>query len=108
MRLIEEKKDIFIVDFDKYTIAHCISQDCKMGAGIAVPIKNKYKLHKLYKIVDTYPTCVFHNYVFNGILVSILLPFFKISTCVHGFRIIPYHMIPLLFRFFFKPMLSKT
>lgn len=65
MKLIEKKKDIFKVNFDNFTIVHCISYDCKMGYGIAVPIKKKFKLNNLYKYVDKYPTCVFYNNVLN-------------------------------------------
>ena len=35
MILKEEKRNLFEVD-DKYYLAHCISEDCAMGAGIAV------------------------------------------------------------------------
>ncbi|MBA42542.1 MAG: hypothetical protein CMF62_00845 [Magnetococcales bacterium] len=65
MKIVEEKRDIFNIDFDKYKIVHCISYDCKMTLGIAVPIKKKFKLYKLYEKVDKYPTCVFHNNVLN-------------------------------------------
>jgi len=65
MKLFEEKKDIFTVDFNEYTIVHCISYDCKMGAGIAVPIKKYFNLHGINKYVTTYPTCVYYNSVLN-------------------------------------------
>ena len=35
-------QDLMTVD-TKYVICHCISADCAMGAGVVVPIKNKYK-----------------------------------------------------------------
>ena len=43
MKIIEEKYDLFKVSND-YTLVHCISQDCAMGAGISVEFEIKYKL----------------------------------------------------------------
>jgi hypothetical protein len=69
MKYTEEPKDLFSVDFKKWTPAHCISLDCKMGAGIAVPVKKKFNLSGLYDVVDElgleYPVCVHHNGVYN-------------------------------------------
>lgn len=42
MRLIEEKGDLFKLD-TKYALAHCISLDCAMGAGIAVEFDKNFK-----------------------------------------------------------------
>ena len=61
----EERKNLFSVDFKEWTPAHCISFDCKMGAGIAVPMKKKFNLGGLYKVVEKYPTSIYHNKVFN-------------------------------------------
>lgn len=38
MEFTEIKKDLFTMD-DAYCLAHCISSDAKMGAGIAVEFK---------------------------------------------------------------------
>ena len=65
MTFKEEHRDLFSVDFKKYTLAHCISVDCKMGAGIAVPIKKKFKLGGLQKLVEGIGTAVYHNGVYN-------------------------------------------
>ena len=65
MKFIEEKRDIFTVNFDKYYIGHCISFDCNMSLGIAKPIKKKFELNNLYKHVNSFPTCILHNRVFN-------------------------------------------
>ena len=69
MIMKEEKRDLFDVDTYEYAIAHCISSDCKMGAGIAVPIKKRFKLNGLDKIYPPekrkHPTCIYHNGVFN-------------------------------------------
>lgn len=46
----EKYEDLFNINFDEYTPAHCISADCKMGAGIAVPIKKKFKLGEIKQI----------------------------------------------------------
>ena len=50
MNYKEERRDLFSVNFKEYAIAHCISADCKMGAGIAVPIKEKFKLNGMINI----------------------------------------------------------
>ena len=44
---------------------HCNSQDCKMGAGIAVPMKKEYHLAGLKEIVDKFPDCVYYHNVLN-------------------------------------------
>ena len=65
MILKEEKRNLFEVD-DKYYLAHCISSDCKMGAGIAVDFQNKFKLrNKLLKYDTKHPTCIQIGRVFN-------------------------------------------
>jgi len=46
MELIELKKDLFTMP-DEYFLAHCISADAKMGAGIAVLFRKKFKLSSL-------------------------------------------------------------
>jgi hypothetical protein len=64
----EEHRDLFSVDFKKYTPAHCISSDCRMGAGIAVPMRKKFGLSRLVDFSDAvlkHPTCIFHNDVYN-------------------------------------------
>ena len=43
MNFIEEKGNLFDVD-DKYYLVHCISADCKMGAGIAVEFQKRFDL----------------------------------------------------------------
>jgi O-acetyl-ADP-ribose deacetylase (regulator of RNase III) len=66
----EEHGDLFNTNFKEYTPAHCISADCKMGAGIAVPMKKKFKLGGLKNILEKQITllpafCVYHNGVLN-------------------------------------------
>lgn len=46
MELIEIKRDLFTMP-DSYYLAHCISADAKMGAGIAVQFKKRFKLSSL-------------------------------------------------------------
>lgn len=46
MELKEIKKDLFTMS-QEYFLAHCISADAKMGAGIAVQFKKRYKLASL-------------------------------------------------------------
>ena len=68
MILKEEKRNLFTVD-DKYYFAHCISSDCKMGAGIAVDFQNKFHLRNALLEYDEeirkHPTCILVNKVFN-------------------------------------------
>lgn len=51
MTLTEEKRDLFSVD-DSYFVAHCISSDIKMGAGIAPLIDTafgvKSRMERMY------------------------------------------------------------
>jgi hypothetical protein len=66
----EEKKDLFTVDFKEWTPAHCISRDCKMGAGIAVPMKKMFKLNSLINVIEKMGNvkvgeCIYYNGVFN-------------------------------------------
>ncbi|WP_243644230.1 hypothetical protein [Paenibacillus pinisoli] len=46
MEFIEIKKDLFSMA-DEYFLAHCISSDAKMGAGIAVEFRKRFKLKSL-------------------------------------------------------------
>lgn len=46
MDLIELRKDLFTMP-DEYFLAHCISADAKMGAGIAVLFRKKFRLSSL-------------------------------------------------------------
>ncbi|MED1125203.1 macro domain-containing protein [Bacillus atrophaeus] len=41
----ERQQDLFKVG-EGYYLAHCISRDCKMGAGIAVLFENKFKMRE--------------------------------------------------------------
>lgn len=50
----EVYRDLFTVDND-YFLAHCISADARMGAGIAVQFKKKFKLGQLQKIAEHAP-----------------------------------------------------
>lgn len=50
MNYKEIKGDLFKVDND-YFLAHCISADAKMGAGIAVEFKRRFKLGSFQKYV---------------------------------------------------------
>lgn len=47
MILNEKKGDLFELD-DKYVLAHCISEDCAMGAGIAIEFQKRYRNMKSY------------------------------------------------------------
>ena len=47
MKFNEQKGNLFELD-KKYSLTHCISQDCAMGAGIAVQFDKKFKGMKDY------------------------------------------------------------
>lgn len=66
MKLIEKKMNLFEVD-NKYYLAHCISADYALGAGIAVEFQKKYHLKNLLNQIGNhkYPSCIFINPVFN-------------------------------------------
>ncbi len=68
MNYIEEKRDLFIID-DKYYLAHCISKDAKMGAGIAVEFRKRYpeleSLSKNWRHENNIGECRLVNKVFN-------------------------------------------
>ncbi|GKU76170.1 macro domain-containing protein [Paenibacillus sp. L3-i20] len=54
MNFKEIKKDLFALS-DDYYLAHCISSDAKMGAGIAVEFKKKFKLKSLQDMANNNP-----------------------------------------------------
>lgn len=52
MKYEEIKQDLFEVS-DEYYLAHCISSDAKMGAGIAVQFKKRFDLKNTTRIGNT-------------------------------------------------------
>lgn len=48
MIINEQKGNLFELDTKKYAFAHCISQDCAMGAGIAVVFDKNFRGMKNY------------------------------------------------------------
>ena len=40
LQYLEQSQDLFVVD-KGYVLAHCVSQDCKMGAGIALEFRKR-------------------------------------------------------------------
>lgn len=70
MVLTEIKQNLFTVD-KKYYLAHCISADAAMGAGIAVEFVKKYpEIKYLRKRQNTVGDCVLVDRVFNLITKS--------------------------------------
>lgn len=63
-----EKRDLFTVG-DEYYLAHCISSDCAMSAGIAVEFQKRFHLrNKLLNHLEVdreHPTCLKVGRVFN-------------------------------------------
>lgn len=60
----EEKRDLFTVS-DDYYLAHCISADFKLGAGIAVEFDKRFNMrYKLfYEFPDGYINIMDHYHV---------------------------------------------
>ena len=52
------QKDLFTIE-DNYYLAHCISADFALGAGIAKTFNSKYNMR--FKLFNNYP-----NYVYRG------------------------------------------
>lgn len=50
----EEKQDLFTVD-ESYALAHCISADFALGAGIAVEFNQRFNMKK--KLYEKRPDC---------------------------------------------------
>jgi len=46
MKYLEIHRDVFTMD-EKYFLAHCISSDAKMGAGVAIKFNREFKLSHL-------------------------------------------------------------
>lgn len=65
MIIKEEKCNLFNVD-DKYKLAHCISEDLKLGAGIALEFQKRFNLRgELLKYNIEFPACVQIGRVYN-------------------------------------------
>lgn len=61
----ERQQDLFKVD-DSFHLAHCISRDCKMGAGIAVLFEERFNLRStLLRQRRNNPDCIQVGRVFN-------------------------------------------
>lgn len=66
MTIVEEKRDLFTVSND-YVLAHCISADYALGAGIALEFQSRFGLreHLKWQGDNTYPSVIFINGVYN-------------------------------------------
>jgi len=63
------QQNLFEVD-KRYHLAHCISSDCKMGAGIALEFQRRFNLRdnlmdKYTKEELNHPACILDGNVFN-------------------------------------------
>lgn len=66
--MVEVVKGDLLRQAGKWTIAHCVGADGRMGAGVAVPIKKKYDLWDFGKLNYNYRipgTAVWYQQVFN-------------------------------------------
>ena len=62
MTLKEIRGNLFEYTTDRIPV-QCISQDCKMGAGIAVDMRKQFKLGSL--TADKFPDCIYYHGVLN-------------------------------------------
>jgi hypothetical protein len=63
--ITERKMNLFDVS-DDYCLAHCISADCKLGAGIAVTFERKFHLRSQLNLAPrVFPSVVRTGKVFN-------------------------------------------
>lgn len=67
MRLIEEQGDLFELD-TSYALAHCISLDCAMGAGIAVEFDKRFKgmKNECLRCINQYGLSFPNIFIFEG------------------------------------------
>lgn len=65
MTLLHKKMDLFLCT--DYPLAHCISADYALGAGIARDFERRFHLRKVLEVVGshTYPDCIKTGNVFN-------------------------------------------
>lgn len=98
MILNEKKGNLFELD-DKYVLAHCISEDCAMGAGIAVEFQKKFKgmkgylLETIEQVPKEYPCTILYPFgkqqVFNLITKKKYWhkpTYDSIEKCIHQMR----------------------
>ena len=67
MRYNEQKGNLFELD-KKYALAHCISLDCAMGAGIAVEFNKRFRgmKNECMRHVDKYELSFPNIFMFEG------------------------------------------
>ncbi len=67
MHMFEIRGDLFQKADAKSYMAHCISRDCKLGAGIAVDFDKKYNLRRRLKLHPEISSskCILIDRVFN-------------------------------------------
>lgn len=66
MTLVEKRCNLFYVG-KEYALAHCISSDYALGAGIAVEFQKRFRLKDKLKEKGSgsFPDCIYINNVFN-------------------------------------------
>jgi len=67
MNITSEKRDLFTVQNDYY-LAHCISADYALGAGIALIFNKKYNMSA--KLNNLYPTDNYDKYIGKALLID--------------------------------------
>ena len=69
MTIKEEKRDLFKVEEDYY-LAHCISADLGMGAGIAAQFNRHFNMKKRLKIMYPQGVCDYYGWINTAVKVD--------------------------------------
>ena len=63
--IIEQERNIFDVS-ETYALAHCVSEDCEMGAGIALEFEKRFNMKHVIRIRNSgINTCCMYGAVYE-------------------------------------------
>lgn len=79
-------KDILSLDMNEYVIAHCISGDFTLGAGLAKKINEKYDMSNKLKEKFQYHPGQYGAYFIDGIFNLVTKDTYKDSATYEGLR----------------------
>ena len=79
-------KDILQIDMNKYMIAHCISGDFTLGAGLAKKINEKYDMCNKLKDRFQYENGKYGAYLIDGIFNLVTKDTYKDKSTYDGLK----------------------
>ena len=84
MQLVEKQHDVTKLP-TRYVIAHCISCDCAMGAGVVIPIRQKFPFLKMYclEYVRLHPDALGTAYRHKNAAVGVVYNLFSKQYVYH-------------------------